>query len=312
MFPSLRVSFLNAETASNSLVGPAKFEVLVDVIPVDRRRYRYAYHKSSWLVAGKADPPSKPCLYRHPDGPFTVDQLAKAPVSFEKLKLTNNEMDTTSSVIILNSMHKYQPRIHLLRWTSPAAFDLKRTNLETAELKTYVFKETQFMAVTAYQNQLVTKKKIDNNPFAKGFRDSSRLSDYDRDYGEQPMFMGHRAPYIVPGPGFGPGAAFGLRPGGPLVVPPAVYQYQQYQIAAVMRQQAMMQQWMAAARAASQAGSSAAENSPVPTNHSGSSQPSPLLPPSEPPTSPAVAPTPKEVPSIRSTSPLSQYRTCTN
>ena len=35
-------------------------------------------------------------------------------MSFEKLKLTNNEADETG-FIVLNSMHKYQPRIHVIR-----------------------------------------------------------------------------------------------------------------------------------------------------------------------------------------------------
>ena len=32
--------------------------------------------------------------------------------------------------------------------------------------------EAQFIAVTAYQNEQITQLKIDNNPFAKGFRDN--------------------------------------------------------------------------------------------------------------------------------------------
>ena len=31
--------------------------------------------------------------------------------------------------------------------------------------------DTEFVAVTAYQNTKITQLKIDNNPFAKGFRD---------------------------------------------------------------------------------------------------------------------------------------------
>ena len=49
---------------------------------------------------------------------------------------------------MLNSMHKYQPRFHVakvgeiykLPWTS---------------FKTFVFKENEFIAVTAYQNDKV-------------------------------------------------------------------------------------------------------------------------------------------------------------
>lgn len=41
----------------------------------------------------------------------------------------------------------------------------------TEHVKTFVFPETQFMAVTAYQNHMITQLKIASNPFAKGFRD---------------------------------------------------------------------------------------------------------------------------------------------
>ena len=60
---------------------------------------RYAYHRSSWLVAGKADPAPHHRYYTHPDSPFTGDQLAKQIVSFEKVKLTNNEMDKVSTYL---------------------------------------------------------------------------------------------------------------------------------------------------------------------------------------------------------------------
>ena len=76
----------------------------MDVVPVDCKRYRYAYHRSSWLAAGKADP-AAPCrFYVHPDSPFTVtrdgpDLLGKLQsVSFEKLKLTNNVLDNAGRV----------------------------------------------------------------------------------------------------------------------------------------------------------------------------------------------------------------------
>ena len=62
-------------------------------------------------------------------------------------------------------MHKYQPRFHLVR-----ASDILQLPYST--FRTYVFKECQFIAVTAYQNEKVTQLKIDHNPFAKGFRDT--------------------------------------------------------------------------------------------------------------------------------------------
>ena len=91
MFPTLRVSFTGLEPDT-------KYAVLMDIVPVDSKRYRYAYHRSSWLVAGKADPPLPTRLYMHPDSPFTGDQLSKQTVSFEKLKLTNNMLDKNGQV----------------------------------------------------------------------------------------------------------------------------------------------------------------------------------------------------------------------
>ncbi|CAH6858467.1 Tbx20 [Phodopus roborovskii] len=168
MFPTIRVSFSGVDPE-------AKYIVLMDIVPVDNKRYRYAYHRSSWLVAGKADPPLPARLYVHPDSPFTGEQLLKQMVSFEKVKLTNNELDQHGH-IILNSMHKYQPRVHIIKKKDHTASLL---NLKSEEFRTFIFPETVFTAVTAYQNQLITKLKIDSNPFAKGFRDSSRLTDIE-------------------------------------------------------------------------------------------------------------------------------------
>ncbi|KAI4899001.1 hypothetical protein NFI96_032707, partial [Prochilodus magdalenae] len=170
MFPTIRVSFSGVEP-------DCRYIVLMDIIAVDNKRYRYAYHRSSWLVAGKADPPLPARLYVHPDSPFTGEQLLKQMVSFEKVKLTNNELDQHGH-IILNSMHKYQPRVHIIKKKEHTASLL---NLKSDEFRSFIFTETQFTAVTAYQNQLITKLKIDSNPFAKGFRDSSRLTDIERE-----------------------------------------------------------------------------------------------------------------------------------
>ena len=75
-------------------------------------------------------------------------------------------------------MHRYQPRVHLVTRRDPHAVG-PITDLSKENVHTFIFPETVFTAVTAYQNQLITKLKIDSNPFAKGFRDSSRLNDYD-------------------------------------------------------------------------------------------------------------------------------------
>ncbi|XP_058056378.1 T-box protein H15-like [Anopheles bellator] len=210
MFPTVRVSF----SGPLRQVTPAdRYVVLLDVVPVDNRRYRYAYHRSAWLVAGKADPPPPGRLYAHPDTPLGADALRKQVISFEKVKLTNNEMDKNGQ-IVLNSMHRYQPRIHLVRLGPGQSIPLAPKELPEVDHKTYVFPETIFTAVTAYQNQLITKLKIDSNPFAKGFRDSSRLTDFDRDPMDALLFEQHlRSPLrLFPDPLMAQFASGGLAP----------------------------------------------------------------------------------------------------
>ena len=136
--------------------------MLMDIVAADDCRYKF--HNSRWMMAGKADPEMPKRMYIHPDSPSTGEQWMQKVVSFHKLKLTNNIADK-HGFTILNSMHKYQPRFHLVRNN-----DLLKLPYST--FRTYVFRETEFIAVTAYQNEKITKLKIDNNPFAKGFRET--------------------------------------------------------------------------------------------------------------------------------------------
>uniref|UniRef100_A0A452HN49 T-box domain-containing protein n=1 Tax=Gopherus agassizii TaxID=38772 RepID=A0A452HN49_9SAUR len=155
MFPPFKVRV-------NGLDKKAKYILLMDIVAADDCRYKF--HNSRWMVAGKADPEMPKRMYIHPDSPATGEQWMAKPVAFHKLKLTNNISDK-HGFTILNSMHKYQPRFHIVR-----ANDILKLPYST--FRTYVFPETDFIAVTAYQNDKITQLKIDNNPFAKGFRDT--------------------------------------------------------------------------------------------------------------------------------------------
>ena len=109
MFPTVRVAFSNIEKMVTA-AGPglssaaARFHVLLDIVPADNKRYRYAYHRSQWLVAGKADPAPQHRLYPHPDGPFSLEQLRKQVTSFEKVKITNNESDNSGYVSVASTL----------------------------------------------------------------------------------------------------------------------------------------------------------------------------------------------------------------
>ncbi|OXA63076.1 T-box transcription factor TBX20 [Folsomia candida] len=171
MFPVIRTSFSN-------LSPDQRYAVLMDIVPVDNKRYRYAYHRSSWLVAGKADPPAPARLHIHPDSPFNGEQLKKQVVSFEKVKLTNNEMDKHGH-LVLNSMHRYQPRVHLVKWRegmmSSGAFV---SDLESESFRTFLFPETVFTAVTAYQNQLT--RRIEKSTRVAQLSSKNRIAPYLR------------------------------------------------------------------------------------------------------------------------------------
>ncbi|XP_077901624.1 T-box transcription factor TBX10, partial [Ictidomys tridecemlineatus] len=160
MFPTFQVKILGMDTL-------ADYALLMDFIPLDDKRYRYAFHSSAWLVAGKADPATPGRVHFHPDSPAKGAQWMRQIVSFDKLKLTNNLLDDNGH-IILNSMHRYQPRFHVV-FVDPRK-DSERYAQEN--FKSFVFTETQFTAVTAYQNHRITQLKIASNPFAKGFRES--------------------------------------------------------------------------------------------------------------------------------------------
>jgi len=225
MFPTVRCSFTNLDMEA---AGPGtKYIVLLDIVPCDNKRYRYAYHRSSWLVAGKADPPPPHRLYCHPDAPFTGEQLKKQVVSFEKVKVTNNESDNSGQVI-LNSMHKFQPRVYLVM--RAAGENGPVTDIEKEKYRTFVFPETQFTAVTAYQNQLITKLKIESNPFAKGFRDSSSM--YDSDDLSSPYGLSHSSL---------PGGLPGLDPFNTMSYHPAMDNNNSFMAAEKARQFIMMQ-----------------------------------------------------------------------
>uniref|UniRef100_A0A0N5CGR6 T-box domain-containing protein n=1 Tax=Strongyloides papillosus TaxID=174720 RepID=A0A0N5CGR6_STREA len=155
IFPAFKVNI-------SGLDKNAKYFLLMDIVPADECRYKF--HTSRWMVAGKADPEMPKRMYIHPDSPATGEHWMSKGANFHKLKLTNNISDK-HGYTILNSMHKYQPRLHVVRCNDIA-------HLPYSKFKTFIFKETEFIAVTAYQNEKVTQLKIDHNPFAKGFRDA--------------------------------------------------------------------------------------------------------------------------------------------
>ncbi|KAM4771885.1 T-box transcription factor T [Rhinophrynus dorsalis] len=156
MFPVLKVSV-------SGLDPNAMYTFLLDFVAADNHRWKYV--NGEWVPGGKPEPQAPSCVYIHPDSPNFGAHWMKDPVSFSKVKLTNKM--NGGGQIMLNSLHKYEPRIHIVRVGGPQRM-----------ITSHSFPETQFIAVTAYQNEEITALKIKHNPFAKAFLDAKERSDY--------------------------------------------------------------------------------------------------------------------------------------
>ncbi|XP_032816975.2 T-box brain protein 1-like [Petromyzon marinus] len=148
----------------------AHYNVFVDVVLSDPNHWRFQGGK--WVPCGKADTNVQGNrTYVHADSPNSGAHWMRQEISFGKLKLTNNKGGTnnTAQMIVLQSLHKYQPRLHVVEASEEG---VEEAVAQAARAQTFTFPETQFIAVTAYQNTDITQLKIDHNPFAKGFRDN--------------------------------------------------------------------------------------------------------------------------------------------
>ncbi|NXR85617.1 TBX5 factor, partial [Hypocryptadius cinnamomeus] len=165
MFPSykVKVTGLNPKT---------KYILLMDIVPADDHRYKFADNK--WSVTGKAEPAMPGRLYVHPDSPATGAHWMRQLVSFQKLKLTNNHLDPFGHVStgvgrghravqhpqgVANILGKglrvpAGGGCQQLHWSPPPSL---------LPLK------------TPQKYRGITQLKIENNPFAKGFRGSDDM-----------------------------------------------------------------------------------------------------------------------------------------
>ncbi|XP_026471008.1 T-box brain protein 1 [Ctenocephalides felis] len=156
MFPVVKVSAFGLDPA-------AMYTVLLEFVQVDQHRWKYV--NGEWVPGGKAEAPPANPIYIHPESPNFGAHWTKEPISFAKVKLTNKSSNSNGQ-IMLNSLHKYEPRVHLVR-----------VGADPRTVETRPFPETRFIAVTAYQNEEVTGLKIKYNPFAKAFLDAKERPD---------------------------------------------------------------------------------------------------------------------------------------
>lgn len=109
------------------------------------------------------------------------------------VKVTNrpeslNSNDPSNPSFCLTSFHRYQPLIYLLdhdQMQDERSIDqvLMVQAVLPPYLVSFTLPMTQFIAVTHYQNQVITDLKKSFNPHAKGFAVSHRYADEEDEEG---------------------------------------------------------------------------------------------------------------------------------
>ncbi|XP_003739055.1 T-related protein [Galendromus occidentalis] len=149
MFPVIRIQL-------SGLDPFGRYSVRLEIPQFGSSRYKF--QGTEWVPSGKCESPSVQSGFVHQESPNSGSFWMKGPVAFNKVKLTNKNT-SDSRYIVLNSLHLYEPRVII-------------TAEESGNQWTFPMSETQFIAVTAYQNERVTSLKVRHNPFAKAFLDT--------------------------------------------------------------------------------------------------------------------------------------------
>lgn len=96
MFPSVRVNL-------SGLEEDASYCLMLEMVPIGDCRYKFS--GSQWVPAGGAEPQSPQRMYLHPDSPALGSHWNSQPISFSKVKLTNNTLDSSGHVSISTTIH---------------------------------------------------------------------------------------------------------------------------------------------------------------------------------------------------------------
>uniref|UniRef100_A0A3P9PNN2 T-box domain-containing protein n=1 Tax=Poecilia reticulata TaxID=8081 RepID=A0A3P9PNN2_POERE len=155
------------------------YSLVLSIVPSSPFRYRW--NMSRWEANGPTEHQSQGLIraFPHHYSPCLGSDWMSCLVSFYKLKLTNCFQDQEGHMI-LHSMHRYIPRLHIIPVLDGAAPTADKPVVMGPESITFTFPQTEFMAVTTYQNFRITQLKINHNPFAKGFREDGNNSRLQR------------------------------------------------------------------------------------------------------------------------------------
>lgn len=169
LFPLLKFHLqLESTDLSNTGDEEERFQVALGMGLVDEWKWKFRsghwthlpgpYESPSPTKAPKPPLTSPSHLYSPDPQPRSLSQLAHHPetLNFAKVKLSNQRRDDhfRPGYFNLASFHHYRPVVHLISQKRHLQFPIR---------------ECSFIAVTHYQNDLITHLKKHNNPHAKGF-----------------------------------------------------------------------------------------------------------------------------------------------
>ncbi|KFM71871.1 Brachyury protein, partial [Stegodyphus mimosarum] len=147
MFPSVQIDVKGLDV--NSL-----YSFMLEFVQVSGKKLRYV--SGFWTENGKSETPTTQATYMHEQNIKLGSHWMKTPVSFEKIKITNQSNNPTA--VLLNSLCRYYTRIYIRKIDGNVTKAVKIVDLHL----------TEFVTVTAYQNVQVTMLKCFYNKNAKG------------------------------------------------------------------------------------------------------------------------------------------------
>ncbi|KAL1253579.1 hypothetical protein QQF64_015808 [Cirrhinus molitorella] len=146
--------------------------LIMDIAPLDDFRHRW--NGKTWEPDEAVEPHLQSPVCFHPDSPAPGQRWMDGTVSFYKVKLSHGSLKSDDAVV-LHPMRRYRPRLYVV----PVSVCPDRTvPLDGPDVHVFTFPKTEFYAVTSYQNPMITRLKIDCNPFMLAFREdgpSARL-----------------------------------------------------------------------------------------------------------------------------------------
>jgi len=143
--------FPNCNIRLNGLLPTAYYHLVLEALPISRDKFEYDNGK--WVAAGPAQPESDKRIYTHPETPLQGAGWIRKPASFKTVKFTTGERDGNQIVVRLGQ--KYVLRLHLVELSDQPHI--------ANRCATFVFRETEFITVNSYKNEIVAAVKMNRS-----------------------------------------------------------------------------------------------------------------------------------------------------